>query len=101
MAQPARKPHRSPVASTERLEARVRPEQKALFQRAASLRGVSLTDFVLDSVSEAAVRTVQEHEFIQLAAEESKAFVSALMNPPEPNPALREATERYNRMISR
>ena len=85
MAQAARKSRKyssSPAASTERLEARVLPEQKALFQRAASLRGVTLTDFVLDSLTEASVRTVREHEFIQLAAEDSKAFVAALMNPP-------------------
>ncbi len=101
MARAPRKYRHAPAASTERLEARVAPEQKALFQRAASLRGVSLTDFILDTLSQASVRTVQEHEFIQMAAEESKAFVTALMNPPEPNTALRQATERYNRMISR
>ena len=41
----------------ERLEARISPEQKPLFKEAATLRGVTLTDFVVSSVHEAAVRT--------------------------------------------
>jgi uncharacterized protein (DUF1778 family) len=43
--------------TTERLEARLTADQTDLFKRAASLRGVTLTDFVVSSVHEAAVRT--------------------------------------------
>lgn len=101
MAQAARKSVRSVVGSAQRLEARVSAEQKALFQRAAALRGVSLTDFMVDSMREAAVKTMEEHELIRLAAEEREAFIEVLLNPPVPNKALRLATERYKKMIAR
>jgi uncharacterized protein (DUF1778 family) len=92
---------RSTQAATERLEARVLPEQKTLFQRAASLRGVTLKEFMIASMREAAVKTLEEHELITLTAEERQVFIETLMNPPAPNKALRSATERYNRMVAR
>jgi uncharacterized protein (DUF1778 family) len=79
----------------ERLEARVSREQKAMFQRAAELQGRTLTDFVIASVHDAAVRAIGEDQAIQLNAEESRAFAEALLNPREPPPRLKEAARRY------
>jgi len=45
-----------------RLEARVSPVQKALFQRAAALTGRTLSDLVVYSTQEAASRIVREHD---------------------------------------
>lgn len=78
-----------------RLDARVSSDQKDLFQRAATLSGRSLSEFVIDSAQEAATRIVQEHELIRLSKEEQMAFVSALLNPPEPGARLRSAVETY------
>ena len=78
-----------------RLEARVSSEQKNLFKRAAALSGRTLSEFVIDSTQEAAARIVQEHELIRLSREEQLAFVSALLNPPEPGARLRKAVEAY------
>lgn len=44
----------------ERLEARISPEQKRLFQRAAELQGRTLTDFVVASVNDAAQRVIED-----------------------------------------
>ncbi len=79
----------------ERLEARITREQKALFQRAAELQGRTLTDFVIASVQEAALRTVEMERSIQLNAAESKAFADALLKPRQPNARLRAAARRY------
>ena len=81
-------------ARDERLEARVSREQKELFQRAAELQGRTLTDFVIASAHEAAVRTIQAMDSIRLSAEESRAFAEALLNPREPT-AGRPAGRRY------
>jgi len=86
--------------SMQRLEARVPAEQKLFFKRAASLRGVSLTDFMIDSMREAAVKAVEEHELMKLGAKERKVFVEALLSPPAPNKALRLATKRYKQMVA-
>jgi uncharacterized protein (DUF1778 family) len=86
---------------SERLEARVSPDQKLLFQRAAALRGVGFSEFVIDSVHAAAVRTVEEHEVLVLGPREKQKFIDILMSPPDPNDRLRAAAERYQRLVKR
>jgi uncharacterized protein (DUF1778 family) len=90
---------RSSRIQTERLEARVAREQKTFFQRAASLRGESLTEFMVASMREAAVKTIEEHELV-LSINEQGIFVAMLMNPPKPNAALSEAAEDYFRTVT-
>ena len=65
----------------ERLEARISAEQKQLFQHAADLQGRTLTDFVVQSAHEAAVRTIEEMQTIRLTEAESHAFAEALLAP--------------------
>jgi uncharacterized protein (DUF1778 family) len=86
---------RSSGARNERLEARVSAAQKDLFLRAAELQGRTLTDFVIASVHEAAVRTIEEMQSIQLSAQESRAFAEAMLNPREPTERLKAAARRY------
>jgi uncharacterized protein (DUF1778 family) len=81
-----------------RIEARVSPKQKRLFERAAELEGVTLTDFAITSMQRAAMSVVEEHRTIELSERNQRVFVEALMNPPEPNQALREAAKAYVRM---
>lgn len=82
-------------ARRERLEARLSSDQKDLFQRAAELQGRTLTDFVIASVHEAAIRTLEDLQTVKLTAEESRAFAEALLNPREPGSRLRAAAQRY------
>lgn len=88
---------KTPITRTrqERLEARISRDQKTLFQQAAELQGRSLTDFVLHSAHEAAVRTIEETQIIRLNAQDSRAFAQALVNPKKPNEKLRAAAQRY------
>jgi uncharacterized protein (DUF1778 family) len=79
----------------ERLEARISSEQKRLLQRAAEIRGLTLTDFVISSAQEAASVAVREEEVLTLRARDREAFVRALMHPPVPNQRLRSAVRRY------
>ncbi len=81
----------------ERLEARIPPAQKRLLERAANLRGTSLTDFVLASAQEAATKTIKDFEMLSLCDEAREVFVNALKNPPAPNKALRTAAARYRK----
>lgn len=82
-------------ARGERLEARISADQKGLFQRAAELQGRTLTDFVVASAHEAAVRTIEEMQTIRLTEAESRAFAEALLVPREPTPRLKAAAQRY------
>jgi uncharacterized protein (DUF1778 family) len=87
------------VARQERIETRVTADQKELLQRAAALEGRTLTDFVVRSVQLAAELTIRRHEELVLHATESQAFVAALLNPPAPNQALRDAAEHFRRTL--
>lgn len=82
----------------ERLEARITPDQKVLFKKAAELEGRTLTDFVVSCVAQAAKRVVQENEVITLSERDRQVFVEALLNPPSPNKALLAAAKRHARM---
>ena len=83
----------------ERLEARVTSDQKRLIERAARLRGTSVTDFMVAELQEAAVQTIKEFETLQLLDEARDRFVQTLLNPPEPNEAARAAAARYKKQI--
>jgi uncharacterized protein (DUF1778 family) len=85
----------------QRLEARVTPGQKRLIERAAELRGTSVTAFVVDSAQEAATRTITEFEMLNLQDEARELFVNAVLNPPAPNEAALAAARRYREDLGR
>ncbi len=84
----------------ERLEARITREQKRIIERAAGLRGTSVTDFVVVSAQQAATNTIKEYEMMSLHGEARDVFVNALLNPPAPKATARRAAKRYMRRIS-
>lgn len=66
-----------------RLEARITPQQKELFSRAAAVSGMSLTDFVKTALIEKANDTLQKHDVIQLCMEDQQQLADHLINPPK------------------
>lgn len=95
MTRSASAPGNPARARGERLEARISADQKGLFQRAAELQGRTLTDFVVASAHEAAVRTIEAMQVVRLTEAESRAFAEALLAPREPTPRLKAAARRY------
>ena len=85
------------TSKTARLEARITPDQKALFERAAALSGRTLSEFVINSAQEIAARTVREQEVMTLSGRDRKAFVAALLKPSPPGRRLRKAARRYTK----
>lgn len=85
---------------TERLEARASAEQKGAIQRAAEIEGRSLSDFVVEYAYEAAREVIRTHEVLTLSPRDSRAFVEAVLNPPAPNGALREAFANYRQSVA-
>jgi uncharacterized protein (DUF1778 family) len=81
----------------ERLEARVTPAQKRLIERAAALRGTSVTEFVVASAQEAATNTINDFDILHLRDQAREVFINAVLNPPAPNDAARAAAERYRK----
>lgn len=78
-----------------RLEARISPDLKRRLEYAATLRGATLTEFVVQSAQEAATRTIRENEVLTLSESARKAFAQLLLSPPRPNRKAMAAARRY------
>jgi uncharacterized protein (DUF1778 family) len=79
----------------ERLEARLTPEQKKHIEHAARIKGTSVSDFVVLSADDAAVRTIREQEVLTLSERAREVFANALLHPPVPGARLSAAAKRY------
>lgn len=86
-------------ARTARLEARLPEEVYALLKRAAELQGRSLTDFVVASAHEAAVRMIESNALVRLSATDQVRFAEAVFadDAPGDSPAVKEALKRAKR----
>ena len=83
------------TARAARLEARISPDLKRRLEYAASLRGSTLTEFVVQSAQEAATRTIRENEVLTLSERARVAFAQLLLSPPRPNRKAVAAAKRY------
>jgi uncharacterized protein (DUF1778 family) len=86
---------------TQRTEARLLPEQKLRIERAAMLKGLSLSDFMVQNADEAAIRTIQQHESWTLEKQDRDIFVQALIDSPAPGKRLQAAARRYKERVRR
>ena len=100
MAQQKARRVRKRPSKSERLEARITLQQKRIIERAAGLRGASVTDFVVVSAQQAATNTIKDYEMMSLRGEAREAFVNALLSPPAPNAAANRAVARYRRLTT-
>ena len=82
---------RAPIDNNQRMNLRVRPEQKAALMRAAALRNTDLTDFVLQPALREAKTVIEKAERIVLSERDSLMVLDLLENPPAPNARLRAA----------
>ena len=82
-----------------RLEARLPAETYALLKRAAEIDGRSLSDFVVAAASSAARQVIESTEVIRLSREGQDQFVELLLNPPEPNAALKAAFDKRRELF--
>ena len=85
---------------TARLEARVPVNVYKQMQRAARLRGLTLTGYLIATAGEDARRTVEEADLLRLAAEDQVRFAKALIDPPAPNARLERAAKRHTDLIA-
>lgn len=88
-----------PSPRTARLETRIAPEVLAVVKRAAEIEGRSVSDFVVSAVHQAACRTIEHTEVIRLSVEDQRRFAEAILNPPEPTPALCRAVQKRRELF--
>ena len=87
------------TARSARLEARIHPDKLAVVRRAAEMQGRSVSDFVVDAAEAAALKAIDETRHIRLSADEQRAFVELLIDPPPLAPAMRRAKEHHKRLF--
>jgi len=80
---------------TERTEARLLPEQKKRIEQAASIKGLSVSDFIVQHADEAAIKTIESHNAWVLSEKDMEFLVQTLLNPPEPSAKMKAAAKRY------
>lgn len=85
------------VEGNKRINLRVRTEQKAMLLRAAAVRNMDLTDFVLQSALHEAERVIEEAERITLSERDSLTVLKLLEKPPPPNARLRKVFTLYRK----
>lgn len=78
-----------------RIDLRVTQEQKELLERAASLKGISLSAYTLFYVLPAAKQEVDSHEKLVLSNRDRDLFMSAMENPPQLKGKLQSALRKY------
>lgn len=80
----------STTTANPRLAFRMKPELKERIEEAAALMGLSLTDFVLSTLSERAAEVLERHRRLTLSDRDRDRFLEALNRPGRPIPALAE-----------
>ena len=85
--------------NTARLEARIPARIYSQMRRAAELRGMTLTGYLIATAGEEARREVEDAEIMRLAREDQIRFAEALINPPKPNARLKKAAKRHAALV--
>ncbi|MDR0592939.1 MAG: DUF1778 domain-containing protein [Bifidobacteriaceae bacterium] len=88
------------MTATARLEARITADLHQLIRRAAQIEGRTITDFVVTAVQAAARQAIEATDVIRLSVADQRRFAEALLDPPEPAPALERAFDRRRKLLS-
>ena len=73
----------------ERIDLRANTNQKTLLERAAELKHVSLSSYILTSSLKQAQIDLEENEILVLSNRDRELVMDALENPTKPNEALK------------
>ncbi len=78
-----------------RIDLRITQEQKELLERAASLKGISLSAYTLFHVLAIAKQDIDANERLVLSNLDRDLFMSVMENPPELKGKLKSAIHKY------
>ena len=83
------------ITQNSRLEARVSPNLKNLFVRAAKIQGVSLTDFIITTAKKEAESVLKLQSLINLSLRDMSLLVENCFSNAEPTNKLKQAVIRF------
>jgi uncharacterized protein (DUF1778 family) len=82
-------------AKDSRIDLRVTQEQKELLEKAASVRGISLSAYTLFYLLPIAKQEIEASERLVLSDRDRDLFMSMMENPPELKGNLKTAIKKY------
>ncbi len=78
-----------PALKNERIDLRTNDEEKKLLERAAELKHLSLSSYIITTSLKQAKIDLDEEEVLLLSNQDRNLILAALENPPEPTEALK------------
>ena len=81
-----------------RIHLRLNDTAKDKIERAAALRGTTVTEFVISTVMSKAEQVIAEQEKIVLHNRDREAFLDAILHPPTPKKVLVTAMSHYQKL---
>ena len=84
----------------ERLGFRIDEPTKALIERAARLERRKVTEFCMTALTDAARRTIAQHDKLVLSERDRTVFFDTLVNPPAASERLARAFAEHKRRIA-
>jgi uncharacterized protein (DUF1778 family) len=84
-------------AKDSRIDLRITQEQKELLEKAAALKGVSLSAYTILHLLPLAQQEIAAQEKLVLSDRDRDLFMSTIENPPELQGKLKSAIEQYQR----
>lgn len=87
------------ITRDDRLGFRLDEQTKRLIERAAQLDRRKVSDYCLTAITDAARRTIAEHETLTLSERDRAAFFDAMIDPPAPGDRLARAFAEHGRRV--
>jgi len=85
---------------TERLNIRVPRSIKQTWQRAAEAQGRSLSDYILEKVTDSAVEDIERLHIIELTLRDQRQLLEELSAPvPEPTARMKKMAHDYEKAV--
>lgn len=82
----------------QRIDLRLTDDDKSIIEEAAAMSNQSITQFMVSSASERAVKVIEQHRRLVLSKESWNLVMDAISNPPAPNDKLKRAANRLKSM---
>ena len=86
-------PKSQTMARRDTLNLRIKPEERGLIDRAATLTGKTRTDFVLEAARRAAEEALLDRAVFAVSPETYAVFLARLDEAPKPNERLRRTMQ--------
>lgn len=81
---------------TTSIEIQIETDLYEKIKHAADFQGILIADFALNAIRIATLQTIDTTEVITLSYADQYLFAESLLNPPEPNDALKRSFARYD-----